>query len=224
MNQFEGFYIADAGLVFNKSDGHNFEGNLVLPNPTYLTFEVGDFFLDIKAGDLLLGNATLSSVKLVPGENHFPIQGTLDISSVISHLGGVLKTEASALKGGNLSLDAITQSVHSKGELIPWYTNVLQKLVLTAQIPLKDLLKNTVSNLKNQTNLLSGLKDLNLTALKGSSSLSSRSLDEDFDGDYDGPVSVATLMRRNKDIQEAFEDIHPAEREFLIDSFAGYYS
>lgn len=224
LNKFEGFYIADAGLVFNKSDGHNFEGNLSLPNPTLLSFEVGDFFLNIQAGDLLLGNATLKNVSLAQGTNVFPIQGTLDIKTLIKHLGGVLKTEASALKGGNLSLNAITQTVHWNDQLIPWYSNVLQKLNLNAEIPLKDLIKYTLSNLKSQTNFSDILHSKNLTGLGGLTDSSSGSESNPLaERDSDGPVSIASLMRRSKYIQEAFEDVHPVEREFIIDSFAGHY-
>ncbi|KAJ6172132.1 hypothetical protein N7470_001199 [Penicillium chermesinum] len=201
LNQFEGFSIANAGLVFNQSDGHNFEGNLTLPNPTHLTFQVGDILLNIQAGGVVLGNATIEN-----------------------HLGGLLKTEAKALKGGNLTLDAITQEVHYDNELIPWYTNVLRQLTLTSEIPLKGLINNTIANLKSQTNFTSTLKGLNLSSLQGMGSDSGSGKVSRSEGDSDGPVSVATLMRRSKYIQEAFEGVDPVERDFMIDSFSGFYS
>ncbi|KAJ5232475.1 hypothetical protein N7468_005431 [Penicillium chermesinum] len=215
LNQFEGFSIANAGLVFNQSDGHNFEGNLTLPNPTHLTFQPAASFSE---------TPPLKMSNYSPAQMPFPLKGILDISTAIKHLGGLLKTEAKALKGGNLTLDAITQEVHYDNELIPWYTNVLRQLTLTSEIPLKGLINNTIANLKSQTNFTSTLKGLNLSSLQGMGSDSGSGKVSRSEGDSDGPVSVATLMRRSKYIQEAFEGVDPVERDFMIDSFSGFYS
>ncbi|KAJ5920988.1 hypothetical protein N7466_009314 [Penicillium verhagenii] len=218
LNQFSGFGISDATLVLPaESDGTNLIGNATLPNPSVISLEVGTLTMDVKAGDLVIGNATLTDVTLVPGDNTFPLRGILDISTVIKNLATVLKAEASAIKSGNLSINAVATSVVWNGTLVPYYTDILKELTLTTEIGLGAVLKNTIAYLKSEGNLTDVLK--NLTGDLNLSSLESRSLDEK----KRGPVDLSGFMRSNLHVKDMFKDIDPEEGDLLMNSLASIY-
>lgn len=218
MNQFNGFGISDATLVLPaESDGTNLIGNTTLPNHSVITLEVGTLILDVKAGDLVIGNVTLADVTLVPGDNILPLRGILDIKTVIKNLAAVLKAEATAIKAGNLSINAQTTSVIWNGTLVPYYTDILNELTLTTSIGLGAILKNTINYLKSEGNLTDVLK--NITSDMNLSSITSRSLDENTRG----PVNLSGFMRSNLHVRDMFKDVDPDERDLIIDSLASAY-
>lgn len=205
-------------LLPARSDGTNLIGNISLPNPTVLHFEVGTLNLDIKSGDILIGNVTINGVTLVPGDNTYPLTGIIDIKTILKNLGGILKAEASALKNGNLSLQATTSSVVWNGTLVPYYTNVLRQLTLTAEIGLAGTLKNTLGYFlhgKNLTGILSGITGNTSTI---GSALSRRS---EIDGK--ARFDLAQLLKQDQDVQEAFQDVSPESRDNMLDALVAMY-
>lgn len=74
INKFKGFSINDATLALPpKADGTNLLANTTVPNPTVLHLDIGTMNLDIEIGDLVVGNASLQDVTVVPGDNTFPM-------------------------------------------------------------------------------------------------------------------------------------------------------
>ncbi|KAJ5273017.1 hypothetical protein N7478_008142 [Penicillium angulare] len=219
LNKFKGFAISDATLLLPaESNGTNLIGNTTLPNPTVLQLEVGTLTLDIKAGDIVIGNATVKDVTLVPGDNTFPMYGILDITTVIKNLADVLKAEASAIKNGNLSINAVTSSVVWNDTLVPYYTDILKELTLTAEIGIGDVLKNTLRHLKSQGNASSILAnltgDLNLT------SLNAQELEK---RDARAPVDLSGFLKENEHVQDILQDVGPDDRDLIINWVASSY-
>ncbi|KAJ5692736.1 hypothetical protein N7462_002159 [Penicillium macrosclerotiorum] len=196
LGKFAGFSISDSTLLFpSRDDGTNLIGNATLPNPSVLTIEIGTLVLDIKSGDLVIGNATLTDITLKPGNNTYPLTGVLDLKKVLKNLGSVLASQASALKTGNLALDTITRSVVWNGTEVPYYTKVMSELTLTANVPLVSTLKNTLRSL-----------------LDNSSSTSS-----------DNSTELSSVLKRNVHLMDAFQDEHPVKRDAMIESLADLY-
>lgn len=171
-----------------------------------LTLEIGTIVLDIYSGDLVIGNATLNDVMLVPGENTFPLKGVLDLTTVLGNLSEVLKSQAAALKNGSLSLKTITRSVVWNGTEVPYYTKTMHELPLTAVVGIADILKNTIKNLSHNGGL-------NLTAigqeLKGGSGGLLGSLN----------MTALTHLKRNVGVRDTFESEH-LKRDVVIDTLA----
>ena len=205
-------------LLPAQSDGTNLIGNISLPNPTVLHFEVGTLNLDIKSGDILIGNVTINGVTLVPGDNTYPLTGIIDLKTILKNLGGILKDEASALKNGNLSLQATTSSVIWNGTLVPYYTNVLRQLTLTAEIGLADTLKNTLKNFlhgKNLTGILSGIT--------GNTSANGSALSRRSEIDGKARFDLAQLLKQDRDVRDAFQDVSPERRDNMLDALVAMY-
>lgn len=196
-------------------------GNLTLPNPSVLTIQIGDIVLDIKSGDLVIGNATVKDLTLKPGNNVSPITGVLDLTTILSNLGEVLKSQSSLLSTGNLTLDTITRSVVWNNEEVPYYTKVMSELTLVAKVPIADTLKNTFAHLNltalenyassnNGGGLLSSIES-NLNSSSTSSSSGSTA------------SSLASELKQNIHVRDAFRDTHPVKRDAMLDSLAGLY-
>lgn len=188
-----------------------------MPNPSVLTIQIGDIVLDIKAGDLVIGNATVKDLTLKPGDNVSPMTGVLDLSTILTNLGDVLKSQSSLLSSGNLTLDTITRSVVWNGEEVPYYTKVMSELTLVAKVPIAETLKNTFSHL-NLTQLEDYANSNNGDGLLSSieSGLNSSSSSGTTSG-------LASALKRNTHVRDALGITHPVKRDAMLDSLAGLY-
>lgn len=222
LDSFNGFSISDSTLLLPpRPDGTNLIGNASLPNPSVLTIEIGDIVLDIKSGDLVIGNATLKDFTLKPGDNVHPLTGVLDLTTILSNLGTVLKSQADLFKTGNLTLDTVTRSVVWDGEQVPYYTKVMSELTLVAKVPLADTLKNTFNHL-NLTQLQQYDNSTSGGGLLSSieSNLNSSSTGSGSSGSV---PSLASTLKQNNHVRDAFRDTHPVKRDAMLDSLAGLY-
>lgn len=227
MDQFKGFTISDTGLVTKREDGTNLVGNATLPNHSLLTLDLGTIILDVKSGGLTIGNATLKDVTIYPGNNTFPLTGVLDLSTIIHNLGKVLASQAANLKTGNLALDTITRSITWNGTLVPYYTEVMSGLTLTANLAIADLLKNSIHNLLSGNSSITdaldsvgGLSGLvgNLTDSEGASDTASAALAESSK-----LADLKSKLKTNVAVRDIFKD-HPVQkRDMIVDSLAGMY-
>ncbi|KAJ5160595.1 uncharacterized protein N7482_007599 [Penicillium canariense] len=205
LNQFSGFTMSDATLLLPaRDDGTNLIGNITLPNPTVLHFEVGTLNLDVKSGGIPIGNATIKGVTLRPGDNTYPLSGILDLKTVLGNLGDVLTSQASALETGNLSLEAVTSSVVWNGTVVEYYTDVLRQLTLTATIGIADILNNTLSNLvhgKKRT----GTSDTGIT------------IRPRYD-DAKARVELTQMLKEDQEVQDVFHDMSSEKRDGILES------
>ncbi|KAF7715338.1 Uncharacterized protein PECH_007249 [Penicillium ucsense] len=226
LDSFNGFSISDSTLLLsaNGSSSTNLIGNATLPNPSILTIEIGSIILDIYSGDLVIGNATLNGLTLKPGNNTSPIQGFLDLKKIVANLGAVIKSQAAALKSGNLALKTITRSVVWNGTEVPYYTQVMHQLPLIAEVSLISVLKNTLHHLLHPDgssgsgggigNLTSIISNLNLTSAVNQAKTNLNLTDRH---------SVSAALKRNVHLLDVFKDEHPVKRDALIDSMAKLY-
>ncbi|KAL4955344.1 hypothetical protein BDW69DRAFT_121086 [Aspergillus filifer] len=162
LNKFEGFSITDPKLLLTPNEnGSNLVANATLPNPSVMTLQIGTTLLDLKSDNYTLGNATLDDLILYPGNNTVPVNGNIDLDYLIDNLGGILATQGDALSKGFLRLEAIGRSVEWNGEEVPYYTEAMKALTLTADVALGALVTNTLDGIlkPNGTNIFSNLTD-----------------------------------------------------------------
>jgi hypothetical protein len=115
--------------------------------------------LDLKAGNYTLGNATIDNLILYPGNHSVPVKGTLDLDYLMANLHGILETQGDALSRGVLRLDAVGRSATYDGQLVPYYTEALKQLTLSADVSLGGLVMNTMQGVlsPNGTNIFHNL-------------------------------------------------------------------
>ncbi|THC91018.1 hypothetical protein EYZ11_009526 [Aspergillus tanneri] len=100
--------------------------------------------MDLKANNITIGNATINNLVLRPGNHSTSLQGVVDIHQILDNLSPILQSQRESLRNGRLSLDAVTREVIYNGRVIPYYTEVMRDLVLSAKVPISDLLTNSV--------------------------------------------------------------------------------
>ncbi|KAE8147820.1 hypothetical protein BDV25DRAFT_142385 [Aspergillus avenaceus] len=162
LDSFSGFSIADPQLLLPpREDGTNLIANCTLPNPSVMTLEIGTTILDLKSGDLVIGNATIDNLILKPGNHTTPVHGVLDLRTLIQNIGTVLTTQRDSLKNGYLTLDTVGKQVIYDGVEVPYYTKVMRNLTMTAQVPLGGLITNTLRGVlhENGTNILANVSE-----------------------------------------------------------------
>ena len=118
--------------------------------------------MDLKSNNLIVGNATIRNLILHPGNHSTPLEGVVDMHTIIENLVPLLQAQGSSLRNGYLSLDAVTREVEYDGVVIPYYTEVMRDLVLSAKVPVNDLLINSVQGIlhDNSSDLQSVLDDI----------------------------------------------------------------
>jgi hypothetical protein len=94
---------------------------------------------------------------LTPGNNTVYIKGSLSIATVIDNLAAILSTEKSAIANGDLQLSASGNSTIYEGTHISYYEEILDNLVLTTEIPIFDVLVDTLKGLLGSNTTVSGL-------------------------------------------------------------------
>jgi len=181
-----GFDFTEAAVVFPPlQDGTNIKGTVILPNPSYVTFELGNVTLNMIVGGLIIGQGRIDNIVLKPGNNTVPIRATLAISKALQNLPTIIGSQVNALKNGNLEVSASGNSTIYNGQHIDYYEKVLNGLVVTGQVPIIQILLDSAKEFlgSDTGNLLTGfLGGLNLTnvfgaldGLTGNSSTSSNS-------------------------------------------------
>jgi hypothetical protein len=147
-----------------EPDGTNLEGTVVLPNPSIVTFELvrypqlyhqvkiltqiqGNVTVNMIVGGIIIGEGRINNIVLVPGNNTIPIRATVDLKTCIDNLSTLLTSEAKALTSGNVVISASGNSTIFNGQHIPYYENVLNNLVLTGEMPLIQIILDSLENL-----------------------------------------------------------------------------
>ncbi|PLB53419.1 hypothetical protein P170DRAFT_445175 [Aspergillus steynii IBT 23096] len=221
LNSFEGFAIKDTQLLLPaRDDGTNLLANATLPNPSVLTLEIGTTTLDVKSGDLVIGNATLDNLILRPGNHSTPVHGMLDLRILIKNLRSVLATQLESIRDGYLTLDTVGKTVFYDGTEVPYYTNVMKKLTMTAQVPLGGLITNTLRGVLHPgggDNIFSDAADsMNMT--EGGQNL----LDHIAGKARDESSAESSIQARDFEDQ-IWDDLvnDPAKRDAILDVIEG---
>ncbi|KAF2810252.1 uncharacterized protein BDZ99DRAFT_488101 [Mytilinidion resinicola] len=173
LNMLNGFSIDNAQVVLPpKKDGTNLVANLTLPNASLVTFELGNVTLNLKVGDLILGNATIMNTMLKPGNNSVYARGIIDIKTGLQNVEPIINAEAQALRRGNIAVSASGNSTIYNGTHIDYLEKVLNNLTITTEMPITDILVDSLGGLLGDfsgglSSLLSGLNTTNPLNLLG---------------------------------------------------------
>lgn len=110
-------------------------------------------------GGLILGQAAIDNIVLTPGNNTVSLRGTVSIETILQNLGMIIDAEKDAILSGNIALSASGNSTVYNGVHITYYEEVLNNLVITAQVSIVSLITDTIGGLlqKNSSSITSAI-------------------------------------------------------------------
>ena len=110
------FHLLKEGLP----DGGNAQGTVFIPNPTVITLGMGNVTMDMFVAGTFIGNATLPSLFLRPGNNTVPIHVTVNQTAVVNLL------QEDKYRCGVLPVDIAGKKSMYDGEELTYYSAALQ--------------------------------------------------------------------------------------------------
>ncbi|EHK97566.1 hypothetical protein M7I_6654 [Glarea lozoyensis 74030] len=107
LNGLKGFNVTNVRINITAAAGTpNLVGNAFVPNPSVMTIEMGNVTLSLrteKAG--FIGTTTIPNFTLVPGDNNFPMTGTLNQTAVLASMVDGIATML--IKGQNVTYNGV---------------------------------------------------------------------------------------------------------------------
>ena len=95
---------------------------------------------------------------LTPGNNTVSLRGSVSIETIIQNLGTIIEAEKDAILSGNIALSASGNSTVYNHVHITYYEQVLNDLVITAQVSIVKLITDTIGG--NSSSIASAISGL----------------------------------------------------------------
>lgn len=116
----------------------------------------------------------IENLYLQPGNNSVQIRGTANLTTILDNISEIIAQQGQYIKNGYLSLTTKVTDITYNGSRVPYYSDEMGNLPLTAQTPLLGLLLNTLSGFlhnaaANGTNLTSVMNSTEEDATSSSS-------------------------------------------------------
>ncbi|RPA73937.1 hypothetical protein BJ508DRAFT_44271 [Ascobolus immersus RN42] len=114
LNKLKGMAV----VGFTPVDGeYNLEADILIPNPTVVSLQLGDVNIDLFNDGKVFGNGTLPDLLLTPGDNKYKFRGNVNL--------GVMLQMIAAAGGKEAFFQVKGTSVKYDGQDIPWLAEPL---------------------------------------------------------------------------------------------------
>ncbi|KAL4867212.1 hypothetical protein BDV12DRAFT_198421 [Aspergillus spectabilis] len=155
-NAFPSLDILEIKLKPRDENGYNLHAKIAINNPTPTSAALGDVTLDVRVGDIVIGEARTSVAKIIPGENIFDIDAKLNVINLQKNMETIIKIEIPYLRNEEI----IASASEAFGSLEVSLTRPVRPLV---QSVLKSGILGTFINpivVRLLDNILAHVKDL----------------------------------------------------------------
>ncbi|KAJ4391786.1 hypothetical protein N0V93_005406 [Gnomoniopsis smithogilvyi] len=108
-------------------------GSLTIPNPSKLSLALGDVTYNVYSAGVLLGESHVNDLRLVPGQQAIPYEGTLNIDTIIdkaNKYANFKKIMEGATDDARVPFDIVGNSTSVNGEHIEYLDEVLGQIKL----------------------------------------------------------------------------------------------
>ncbi|KAI1815077.1 hypothetical protein GGS20DRAFT_584889 [Poronia punctata] len=168
LRELQGASIEEATVLTPAAeDGSNLVGTLMLPNWSDLSMGLGNNTLNIWAGEVLVANADLRDINLVPGNNSLPFRGVIYVDALVKNFASILGSQSDTLFEGKLDLWANGNQSVINGEHITYLESVLSKARISTQVPIVQLASQLAGGILKGNTTIGGLWDLLTDGLSG---------------------------------------------------------
>ncbi|OBT68424.1 hypothetical protein VE03_02844 [Pseudogymnoascus sp. 23342-1-I1] len=140
INGFEGLEVTKANITLTTDAlGNNFRGFANIPNPSALTFEVGNATFANYFNKTRIGTLYIDDMFIRPGVNNVSVRATIEQEPVLTALG-----QEPYCKDGVLPFDLLGTSVVNNGEKLAYFADALALHVQTTEIGVGAALEETL--------------------------------------------------------------------------------
>lgn len=108
----------------------------------------------------MIGTGTINNIFLRPGNNTVQVRGVTNLTTILDNLKSILAQQSQYIQSGCLSLTTTITDISYNGSSIPYYTEEMGQIPLTAQTPILGILLNSLQG-SNITGLISSLEGSN---------------------------------------------------------------
>lgn len=130
INGFKGLEVTKANVsLTSDSRGDNFHGYANIPNPSILTFEVGNATFANYFNATKIGTLYIDDMFIRPGINNVSVRANISQTPILKALGA-----EPYCKDGVLPFDLLGTSVINNGEPLPYFAEALSLHVQTTSI------------------------------------------------------------------------------------------
>jgi len=119
-------------------------------------------------GGINVGQGRIYNVYLQPGNNTVELRATANLKTLLSNIGPILASQATALQLGNIEITASGNSTIYNGLHIPYFEHVLNNLTVSGNVAIVQILVDSLKEFlgTDTGSLLTGvLSNLNITSL-----------------------------------------------------------
>ncbi|KAF2442144.1 hypothetical protein P171DRAFT_433702 [Karstenula rhodostoma CBS 690.94] len=140
LNKLSGLKITNIKILFgtkNKlADGSNMIGNVIIPNPSVMTLELGNVTMNLSIDGKSIGTTLLPNLVLKPGENNSTMSSILDQEGL-----PVISLVQEKYKDGVIPLEIVGNSTIRNGEHLEYFEEAIQANVIKMNLDIGPALK-----------------------------------------------------------------------------------
>ncbi|KAI6380792.1 hypothetical protein MCOR25_001465 [Pyricularia grisea] len=137
LNLFKGTTVSDPKIVSGNStsiSGANFQGNVTIPNQSYVTFEGNATFFNY-LGDQDVGEVYINNMTVRPGDNVYPMVAKVNQTAVLAAM-----SKKPACDTGKLTFGLRGKKVENHGQPLSYFTDSLASANQTVEIDISQAL------------------------------------------------------------------------------------
>lgn len=147
LNLRHGIRLDHLQLALPAVDGRNLRGRLMIPNTSPIVVGIGDYTLDLFAGDINFGYITIRDTILRPGENLQDFDGFADLGALATNLAPILKSQLQPLSEGKLEINVTGRECFINGQRLTHIESVLNHRTLIVRGSAAALLADLVGGI-----------------------------------------------------------------------------
>lgn len=138
LNKLSGLSIEDIKILSGSKnvlpDGSNLVGNVIIPNPSVMTLELGNVTMNLSIDDKAIGIAVLKDLVLKPGTNNSTLTCKVEQLDVIEFI-------TKKYKDGVIPLDIIGNSSVRNGEHLEYFEEAIKSNTIKIKLALGPALR-----------------------------------------------------------------------------------
>lgn len=96
--------------------------------------------MNLVIGNITIGSAAIDNLVLAPGNNALPLRATISLATIAANLQQIVKQQPALTTNGTLAINATGNTTTYNGQRLTYFERVLNPVVLTATVPVQQLL------------------------------------------------------------------------------------